>query len=283
MTREEQYNKKLENESKRIEETKLLVNLFLESFSNDEVLSQMTGISKSTVGRRLIDKDYICKAFPINGEELYELIREKRQENKHSGNVLGGQTTLLNHAYTMDESGKLAGNTKLRLDCLYKHPLSQYKFLLHAALTFRLHLDTLSSLFQIDEQVLSEELYKVAKGAYESLNYLFLHDGKDQLKARDNFLIYYRQLLNAIREKDEVEKKRLLEVISDAKVIEFKKNHKLNGRLSDDDILTLVNYQLKYALYGDTIEYTFDISRKTYQKRVNELLENYPEIKREYE
>ena len=68
-------------DEKMIKETRQLVNLFLRTNKSDIELSRMTGISSSTVGRRLTNEFGILKAFPERGAEIYELIKENRQKN----------------------------------------------------------------------------------------------------------------------------------------------------------------------------------------------------------
>jgi len=272
-----------EQDIKIIEETKMLVELFLKTNASDIELSKMTGISSSTVGRRLTNKGYITKAFFENGEELYETIKNKRQENLLKGKALGGQTTLLNHVYAKDEAGKFNGSTKIRLDVIYQKKENQQRFLTHLALYFRLHLDTLSILFQIDENELHDMLYENATNSKFSLDYLFNYDNRNQDLARESFLSYYRELLNAIREKNLEERKRLINEVCDVKAIEFKKNRQLGSKIKKEDIRTLINYQLKYSISIYSLCIMFDIDEENYRKRVNNYLQDKPDLQKEFE
>lgn len=270
-------------DEKMIEETKMLVNLFLETNASDIELSKMTGISSSTVGRRLTNESNILRAFPDKGSSIYELVKGKRQENLQRGKALGGQTSLLNHIYTKDASGKFTGSSKIRLDVVYPNEESQYRFLVHVALTFRLHLDTLSSLLGIDEDELLRKMNEVSPASYEALQFLFCSDIKNQDLAKERFIDYYRELLKAISSKDLKEKRRLINMVTDSKVSEFKKRWKPGDKISDEDLRTLLNYQLKYALTTNTLVYNFNINRPNYQRRVYNLIETEPELKQDYE
>lgn len=276
--------KNIEQEEKIIKETKELVELFLQTNASDIELSKMTGISSSTVGRRLTNTGNILKAFPDKGESLAKQIKEKRQENLKQGKALGGQTTLLNHVYLNTADAKFNSSTRLRLDVLSKDENTVYRILMHAALTFRLHPDTMSDMFQIDEKELYKKLLNVAGNCYEAMMFLFYHDARDQNKAKEEFLNFYRELLNAIRNKDIDDKRRIMSMISDAKAAEFKnRERKSREIMTDDEVLTLVKYHIKYALRTRAMENLFRIHHTTYIDRVYAVLENYDELKSLYE
>lgn len=306
MTREEQEQIKLENQNKRIDETVLLCTEFLLTNLSDIELSNKTGISSSTVGRRLTNQSFIYSSFPKvkenllksglkeeqipkSSEELFELIQTKRQENLLKGKALGGQTTLLNHIYLKGPDTLFQGSTKLSLNAIYSTTLEQYKFIINASLYFRLHLDTLSKLFQIEEKELLDNMLRYGNRCYESLKTLFYHDSKDQNIARIEFMNYYREMLDAIRHKNLNEKSRLTNIISDKNAsllltkIKMAKEKKLSISLSNEDIETLIKYQLKYYITTRDVAYMFLIDRNNYQRRVTNYLEENLELKKEYE
>lgn len=306
MTRDEQEQIKLENQLKRINETVLLCTEFLLTNASDIDLGNKTGISSSTVGRRLTNQVYIYKSYdmvvenlknagfkeeqiPKKATELFELIQTKRHENLLRGKALGGQTTLLNHVYLKDETSKFQGVTKLSLSAFYTDPTKQYKFLIHSALYFRLHLDTLSVLFQIEEKELLENILRIGSGNYDALKTLLYHDNRSQEDARNEFVNYYRELLEAVRHKNIEEKKRLITLISDEKAINLRKkiqeDKKISNHiyLSEEDIEILIRYQLKYSLTVKDIAYIFDINRSNLQKRIAKFLEDKIDLKNQYE
>ena len=51
----------------------------------------------------------------------------------------------------------------------------------------------------------------------------------------------------------------------------------------DEDILALVEYQLKYFYTNDELDSLIGINAHHYCKRVNECLANYPELRSQYE
>jgi len=132
-------------EQRMINETRIIVEKFLETNASDKTLEQLTGYPASTIGRRLNNKERIMRAFPENGEELYNLIIAKRQENLQKGKIIGSQKAMLNYG---TENQKIA---PLLLSILAKSEKIQYQILKNIALTFRAQLPLLSELFQIDE------------------------------------------------------------------------------------------------------------------------------------
>lgn len=306
MTRDEQKQIKEQNELKRINETALLCTEFLLTNASDIELSNKTGISSSTVGRRLTNQDYIYKAYDIvkenlinmglkeeqiskSSKELFEIIQTKRHDNLLKGKALGGQTTLLNHVYLKGEDTLFQGSVKISLNAIYSTVQEQYRFLINAALYFHLHLDTLSLLFQIDEKELLNNMLKYGSRCYDSLKTLLYHDTKDQSVAKLNFVNYYRELIEAIRHKNMETRNKLIALIGDKKAIELNKriketkNNNIVISLNEEDIVTLIQYQLKYLLTTKDIAYMFNLDRNNYQRRVASYLENNLELKNDYE
>lgn len=283
MTKEEVEKRKIDNEAKRIDETKQLVELFLATNASDIELSKQTGISSSTIGRRLTDKSKILKAFPENGEKVYTQIKEKRQQNLQAGKVLGGQTSMVNNIYLNGNIGKFEGCHKLRLDVITANELQQWELLMHLALTFRLKLTTLAELFQIEEQQLLGKILTYNKKAYNSLLYLFYRDETDQEIAKEKFIHYYRELLKAIKVKNEAELTELLAQANDVKITEFASKRTPFTPLSDNEVGLLIDYQLKYGLTSLAIARKFGIDVTNYQKVTYNYLSDKPYLKERFD
>ncbi len=267
------------NKLKRIEETKKLVELFLVNFESDIELSKKTGISSSTIGRRLASKELIVAAFPKNGEAIYNFVSKKRQQNLQKGKILGAQKSMLSNTYEKDEEGKFTGVSKrLRLDIFYSVKEKQMKLLMHIALTFRTNLSTLANLFQIDENTLLNELLQYNPACSSALKYLFFHDNYDQSEARAKLLDFYNSYLDSLCKHNITEQNRLIKIVTDGDAKKFLDNRKSGDKLTDDDIMLLLNYQLKYATSFKTLATTFGIERINYQHRVEKILKEEPEI-----
>lgn len=270
-----------EQKLKIVKETKLLVELFLKTKHSDTELAKITGISSSTVGRRLTNKERIAEAFTRNGEEIYKTVMSLRKKNLLRGKIIGGQASMLNNVYTNKE-GDFIENTKLRLDIIYDDLKMQMKFLFHLALTFKAKPELLASLFQIDEKEILTQLILVSGKAYSSLLYLLYHDNTNQEVARNNIITFYKDLLNAIRKRDVVTKKDLIESITDNKVSKILKKDIDINNMTDEEIFSILNYQLKYSLDITNLVNTLKINGLTYQKRVELFIQNQPELKTKY-
>lgn len=176
---------------------------------------------------------------------------------------------------------------KIVLNNLFKSNVNQKSFILETALVFRLNLDSLFLLYDI-EQVYNvstkEELYKkMLTDNYMidySLKYLFSNDNTDQNIAINNFINYYNKLMIALRMHNGTYKE-YLDMLSDQEINDIKK--KETFELTDNDYLTILNYQLKYAIPTRMIEKEFDIYRTTYTRRINKLLEQNPILQEKYQ
>ncbi len=82
--------------------------LFIETNKSDKDLAKETGIPASSVGRYLT-----CSlAKEVLGENTFDYIKKKREENKSLGRKKGGQTFARNNEYIKDEFGKFIGSFK---------------------------------------------------------------------------------------------------------------------------------------------------------------------------
>ena len=259
-----------------IAETKLLVKLFLETNKSDIDLGKETGISSSTVGRRLTNKEVILIAFPEKGEYVYNLIRKKRKENLERGKVLGSQVSSLNN---MNDSS----NVSLKLDSLFSKEKNKIMFLSHLALYFRAKLPLLEELFGYSKEELIEKIYYYNSHCHESFEYLFNEDDYNQEIARINIINFFRDYVNAIIEKDFLTKNSLIKLIDDSSVSEFFLNHKKTNYKTDEEMLLLINYQLKYAMSNKKMEEKFKFAYNGYIRRARSILQNYPELLERYE
>lgn len=176
---------------------------------------------------------------------------------------------------------------KIVLNNLFKSNLNQKSFILETALVFRLNLDSLFLLYDIDQIFnvsTKEELYKKMLSDYYmidySLKYLFSNDNTDQNIAINNFINYYNKLMIALKMHNETYKE-YLDMLSDHEINDVKR--KETFELTDNDYLTILNYQLKYAIPTRMIEKEFDIYRTTYTRRINKLLEQNPILQEKYQ
>lgn len=257
---------KIQNE-KILEETKLLVNLFLDTNESDIELSKRTGISSSTVGRRLTNKKNILATFSQNGEELFNKIASIRKNNSYSGKVLGGQISLLNGRERNAET-----NGKLRLEIFSKSKEKQLQLLVHLALTYRLSLTLLSELFQIEENELLEKMLSVCnESSSKAIQFLFNKD-KYQSKSKEKVLDFCESLVNVRKNKDKEGEKLIFSQIDDSKIINLIKEIESGKELNDDDYMIILNYQLKYALSIPVTIATTKVKKNKYLKKIKELL-----------
>lgn len=86
----------------------LLSKLFLESNYSDIELSNITGISSTSVGRYLT-----CPlALEVLGYETYNAIAQKRKQNLYNAKIKGGKNFAMNNIALKGEDGRFSGCKK---------------------------------------------------------------------------------------------------------------------------------------------------------------------------
>lgn len=266
----------IERQKKIQEETLYLIKIFLQTNESDIELEKRTGISSSTVGRRLTNKAVILQCFSKDGEKIYELIKEKRRKNLERGKILGGQATLLKNANSKE-------SLKLRSDILYSDREKQIKFLTHLFLTFRVKLPLITELFDVSEKEILNDLIKYNPDIYPSILYLFYQDETDQKLAKERVINYYQNLVNSLIKKDKAGINILLREISDSKIVECKKKINMEKNIIDEDIMTILMYQLKYGLSNYIIGEKFGFDSVNYANRVRNIIKDNIELSERYE
>jgi len=282
-------------------EIKKLVRLFLETNESDKELSLRTGISSSTVGRRLTNAEKIVELFDLDinripgiecppdqsyGTYIYDLVRKRRKENILKGRSKGGKIGSEKVNLRRDEFGKFISDSTPLVDLsqLYQSEEKIYKFLAHATLTFRLTLPTLSELLGMTEDEVFSKLMEHKPELSAAFEYLFVYEMLPQRDPRSNFLRYYMQLLNAKKTRDPEEQKRLLALISDKDAKKIKDTRSTeSGRRQKLDIGTIIRYQLKYAIKSVDIAHMFHIGYSVYAREVNLFLADKPDLRCRYD
>ena len=264
-------------EEQILKETKALVKLFITTNASDIELSKMTGISSSTVGRRLTNEKRILTAFPDNGEKVYAVITSKRKSNLKQGKLLGGQISMLNNANV----SSLEKLPKLKLAALSKSKDKQIRILIHMVLTFRVKLKLLSRLFQFEEQELLNDIHNVSNDSInKALDYLFNYDEFNQEIALANLIDFYSRFIMARQRKDKNAQKRLINEIDDYKVKLVLKNLASMDKI---DFKSFLDYQFKYGLTLEETAKTLKIDSNIYENKIKEILAERKELKTRYE
>lgn len=154
-------------------------------------------------------------------------------------------------------------------------------FLTQCILTFGLTLETLSSLLNADKEYLYNNLF-TNNPFYRNLTRTVKHTIKEQEKAKEKFTNYFNSLKEAYQNKDKEKIRELLRVINDKDAIKLMKDKKEQQRLTDEEVLIMLKYQLKYMLTSKETSKIYSIDRGTYHDRIKKLESEYPELVAEY-
>ena len=151
-------------------------------------------------------------------------------------------------------------------------------FLSQCILTFGLNLDAISMLTGFDKETLYNELINRGTKYYESVQRIFKNGMKRQDIAINDFLDFYNRLCQAYEAKDREAISIILHELSDKKAINLAKRPATIKTLTDEQILVILKYQIKYMLSAMQIETIFHIENSNYARRVRKLQEKYPKL-----
>lgn len=170
------------------------------------------------------------------------------------------------------------------LNKMYPTREKRLKFMEKCALTFGMRLDLLSEILGEDKDVLYREYQKDDIYHASSLNFLFYHGFKPQEQARQDFFEYFTRLKAAFFKRDIKKCQEILKELTelDAKVMKFKNNRNLGDNISEEDVLNILKFQLKYGLASKIVALFVGIDASLYSKKVNALQDEYPNLISEY-
>ncbi len=246
-------------EEKIINEIKQLIELFLKTNASDIELSEKTGISSSTVQRRLTDKKRITECIP-NGEKLYEIVSTRRRINKENGKEKGTQNSILNNIYLKDSLNIFKNNNRLKLDIFCSNNLDkEMDLLFKLVLKYRVNLDSILTLFPYD----SETILKYMDNYYNknALEYLFYYDKTNQEIAMQELIDFYKEMIKTKKTNEYIE---LISKLDDSKC---------------NNIRDILLYQMNNVLSTNDILEKFNLDKEEYDKKVYELLGSDPILK----
>ena len=104
----------IEQEKTRLTQIKNILEQLKKTTSINEI-SKITGISSSTIQRRLNDNEFINRFLEENNintpfEDYQSQIKNWLKQAKTEGNKKGGITSQQRHSYDKDEFGKFLGS-----------------------------------------------------------------------------------------------------------------------------------------------------------------------------
>lgn len=163
---------------------------------------------------------------------------------------------------------------------MYPTREKRLKFMANCALSFGIRLDLLSELLGEDKNELYKEYQKRDIYNVDSLNFLFHHGFKLQDEAKQDFLAYFSRLSEAFLKNDRGKCQEILKELSkiDAAVLKFKKSHKFGAQITEEDILNILKFQLKYGITSKCAAEFAGISACSYINKVDLLKDKYPEL-----
>lgn len=153
------------------------------------------------------------------------------------------------------------------------------RFIINCALTFGLRAETLAALLNTSVETIKSELLYNISYMHNSMQALFHIGMNNQEDAIKNFVDFFTNLIKAYEGKNKTEIANILNELSDKKAICIAKRSDSKGKkLADEQILTILKYQIKYMLETKSIARIFNIDRGTYSSRVRNLGPEYANL-----
>lgn len=151
-------------------------------------------------------------------------------------------------------------------------------FLTNCILTFGLRLNTLSYLLGKDVDTLAKEIQS-GNSMYTFVSNVSNHGMKNQREALIEFEDFFERLKVASLTNDKNKISVVLEEISDkeAKKIAQRDLSKVK-QFTEEEILILLKYQIKYMLSAMQMETIFHIENSNYARKVRKLQDKYPKL-----
>ncbi len=171
--------------------------------------------------------------------------------------------------------------SQIDIDLLYRMFPTESKrneFLTKCILTYGLRLDTVSMILNKDSEQINKALLYNTNRYYQNVKMIFLHGMKRQDTALLEFKDFYLRLSRAFISKDRKSVEEILSEISDKNASMLINKKEQSRYLSDEDILVILRYQLKYMIDLKTVEKIFKLDRRWYPVRVRKLESEYPEL-----
>lgn len=258
-----------ENSEKTIEDSETRTRVFAayklltEENKTISEIAKLLGTTENVIYRDLTTRlAQLAKSYP-------ELVNEQMVEN--------AKNVLQNHSLNNLVKAPTSFNVK-KLFRLYPSSSKRYRFIGSCCLNFGLRLDKLSEILGLECNEIEKKIYTSFPEQQGSIERLFRHGMKNQETAKGKFLAYFEELYTAFENQDKDKYILLLEEISDKKALSFKKKHETYSRITDEDIITLLNFQIKHTLGLSGMNQIFGINPGKYAKRVEALQDTYPEL-----
>ena len=264
---EENTEKTIEDEGVRrriIEEYKLLV---LNNKSVPEIAAIMS-ITENTVYRDITNRlrDLNKTAPEIITDDMVR--RSLETLRKHSSRKW--------QSYVMKDEFVKESHISEYLTKFFPSEEKRMIFIRKCIFTFGLRLPCVAKILQTDEEMAKKLVLENSKDLYEPLMRVFNHSLIYEEEAMSNFVYYFSRLVWTVKNKP---RKYISQVLMDLEDKAIKcRLDKVNGHLTDEQIILILKYQLKYLYSTTYISEKFSIKHKTYADRVRNLKDKIPRL-----
>ena len=222
-----------------VEDANIVLKYFLTYKFTPFEIAKYTGITEKRVINILNDPILIQEIYPDNLNIISEIAE-----------ILAYQNRIVKLCFL-----------PMILD-LFKEE-DKWHFLAMLILTFRLHLSELADDLKMDEEELYTTLEKYNPNLKRAFAYLFNGDNYPQDIANIRLISFISEYYTAYQKKDEERLNELNNFINDEEYNELVKNYQ-KEQLTTEQLVILINHQIKYGLKIDDLVKPLNVSRTKY-------------------
>ena len=222
-----------------VDNAKIVLKYFLKYKFTPLEIAKYTGVSEETVINILNDPILIQEIYPDNLNIISKIAE-----------ILAYQNRIVKLCFL-----------PMVLD-LFKEE-DKWHFLAMLILTFRLHLSELADDLKMDEEELYATLEKYNPNLKKAFAYLFNGDNYPQDIANIRLISFISEYYTAYQKKDEERLNELNDFINDGEYKEILKTYH-QEQLNNEQIVILVNYQIKYGLRIEDLVKPLNVSKTKY-------------------
>lgn len=150
------------------------------------------------------------------------------------------------------------------------------RFIRECIFTFGLRLNSVARILQLDPDEAKRAILENSNGFYNEILRVFDHSLILEDEAMNNFKTYFNRLVWTVKNKSQKDVSLVLGELSDNAIKNLKR--KENVPYTDEQIVIILKFQLKYLLSSTKVSEMVNISAHRYANRVRALQDKYPEL-----
>lgn len=253
-----------ENVRKRVLEAYQL--LVTKNYTTSEIAAKLS-TTESIICR---DLTYRLKQLNKIAPEIVtdEMVRKSLETLKNH--------SLVNSPLISKETYVPEQQISIYLNKFFPTKEKRIRFVRECIFTFGLRLNSVARILQLDPDEAKRVVLENSNGFYNEILRVFDHSLILEDEAMNNFKTYFNRLVWTVKNKSQKDVSLVLGELSDNAIKNLKR--KENVPYTDEQIVIILKFQLKYLLSSTKVSEMVNISAHRYANRVRALQDKYPEL-----